>query len=110
MKTKVTTNKKAIEITKRLEAQLKEAIDIFNDDDFIIKTDDLGTFLTTTIHSDKNWIMSRVVVERITKIADRFCKRYEQMIWGFECGEYTSTNTGNKYPTPQLYIQLTITQ
>ena len=109
MKTKVTTNKQAIKITKRLEAQLKEATDIF-EDDMIIKTDDCGTFLTTTIHSDKNWIMSRIVVERIIKIANRFCKRYEQMIWGFECGEYTSTNTGNKYPTPQLYIQLTITQ
>ena len=109
MKTKVTTNKQAVKITKRLEAQLKEATDIF-EDDMIIKTDDCGTFLTTTIHSDKNWIMSRIVVERITKIADRFCKRYEQMIWGFECGEYTSTNTGNKYPTPQLYIQLNITK
>ena len=108
MKTKVTTNKQAVKITKRLEAQLKEATDIF-EDDMIIKTDDCGTFLTTTIHSNKNWIMSRIVVERITKIADRFCKRYEHMIWGFECGEYTSTNTGNKYPTPQLYIQLTIT-
>jgi hypothetical protein len=107
MKTKVTTNKQAIKITKRLEAQLKEATDIF-EDDMIIKTDDCGTFLTTTIHSNKNWIMSRIVVERITKIADRFCKRYEQMIWGFECGEYTSTSTGNKYPTPQLYIQLNI--
>ena len=109
MKTKVTTNKQAIKITKRLEAQLKEATDIF-EDDMIIKTDDCDTFLTTTIHSNKNWIMSRIVVERIIKIANRFCKRYEQMIWGFECGEYTSTNTGNKYPTPQLYIQLTITQ
>ena len=109
MKTKVTTNKQAIKITKRLEAQLKEATDIF-EDDMIIKTKDLGTILTTTIHSDKNWIMSRIVVERIIKIANRFCKRYEQMIWGFECGEYTSTNTGNKYPTPQLYIQLNITQ
>ena len=109
MKTKVTTSKQAIKITKRLEAQLKETTDIF-EDDMIIKTNDCGTFLTTTIHSDKNWIMSRIVVERITKIANRFCKRYEQMIWGFECGEYTSTNTGNKYPTPQLYIQLTITQ
>ena len=109
MKTKVTTNKQAIKITKRLEAQLKEATDIF-EDDMIIKTDDCGTFLTTTIHSDKNWIMSRIVVERIIKIANRFCKRYEQMLWGFECGEYTSTNTGNKYPTPQLYIQLNITQ
>jgi hypothetical protein len=107
MKTKVTTNKQAVKITKRLEAQLKEATDIF-EDDMIIKTDDCGTFLTTTIHSNKNWIMSRIVVERITKIADRFCKRYEHMIWGFECGEYTSTNTGNKYPTPQLYIQLNI--
>jgi hypothetical protein len=107
MKTKVTTNKQAVKITKRLEAQLKEATDIF-EDDMIIKTDDCGTFLTTTIHSNKNWIMSRIVVERITKIADRFCKRYEQMIWGFECGEYTSTSTGNKYPTPQLYIQLNI--
>lgn len=109
MKTKVTTNKQAIKITKRLEAQLKEATDIF-EDDMIIKTDDCDTFFTTTIHSNKNWIMSRIVVERITKIADRFCKRYEQMIWGFECGEYTSTNTGNKYPTPQLYIQLNIAQ
>ena len=107
MKTKVTTNKQAIKITKRLEAQLKEATDIF-EDDMIIKTDDCGTFLTTTIHSDKNWIMSRIVVERIIKIANRFCNRYEQMLWGFECGEYTSTNTGNKYPTPQLYIQLNI--
>jgi hypothetical protein len=109
MKTKVTTNKQAVKITKRLEAQLKEATDIF-EDDMIIKTDDCGTFLTTTIHSNNNWIMSRIVVERITKIADRFCKRYEQMIWGFECGEYTSTSTGNKYPTPQLYIQLNIAQ
>ena len=109
MKTKVTTNKQAIKITKRLEAQLKEVTDIFSDD-FIIKTDNCGTFLTTTIHEDKNWIMSRIVVERIIKIANRFCNRYEQMIWGFECGEYTSTNTGNKYPTPQLYIQLNVTQ
>ena len=109
MKTKVTTNKQAIKITKRLEAQLKEATDIF-EDDMIIKTDDCGTFLTTTIHSDKNWIMSRIVVERIIKIANRFCNRYEQMLWGFECGEYTSTNTGNKYPTPQLYIQLNLTK
>ena len=108
MKTKVTTNKQAVQITKRLEAQLKEATDIFNDD-MIIETINRDTFLSTTIHSNKNWIMSRVVVERITKIADRFCKRYEQMIWGFECGEYTSTNTGNKYLTPQLYIQLNIT-
>ena len=109
MKTKVTTNKQAIKITKRLEAQLKEATDLFNDD-FIIETKDLGTILSTTIYSNKNWIMSRIVVERIIKIANRFCKRYEQMIWGFECGEYTSTNTGNKYPTPQLYIQLNITK
>ena len=109
MKTKVTTNKQAIEITKRLEAQLKEVTDIF-DDDMIIETINRDIFLTTTIHSNKNWIMSRIVVERIIKIANRFCKRYEQMIWGFECGEYTSTNTGNKYPTPQLYIQLNITQ
>ena len=109
MKTKVTTSKQAIKITKRLEAQLKEVTDIFSDD-FIIKTDNCDTFLTTTIHEDKNWIMSRVVVERIIKIANRFCNRYEQMIWGFECGEYTSTNTGNKYPTPQLYIQLNLTK
>ena len=109
MKTKVTTNKQAINITKRLEAQLKEATDIF-EDDMIIKTDNCGTFLTTTIHSNKNWIMSRIVVERIIKIANRFCKRYEHMIWGFECGEYTSTNTGNKYPTPQLYIQLNLSK
>ncbi len=109
MKTKVTTNKQAIKITKRLEAQLKEATDIFGDD-FIINTDNCDPFLTTTIHSDKNWIMSRIVVERIIKIANRFCNRYEQMIWGFECGEYTSTTTGNKYPTPQLYIQLNITK
>ena len=109
MKTKVKTNKQAVKITKRLEAQLKEATDIF-EDDMIIKTDNCNTFLTTTIHSDKNWIMSRIVVERIIKIANRFCKRYEQMLWGFECGEYTSTNTGNKYPTPQLYIQLNITK
>ena len=109
MKTKVTTNKQAIKITKRLEAQLKEATDLFNDD-FIIETKDLGEFVSTTIHSDKNWIMSHIVVERIIKIANRFCKRYEQMIWGFECGEYTSTNTGNKYPTPQLYIQLNLTK
>lgn len=108
MKTKVTTNKQAVKIIKRLEAQLKEATDIFCDD-MIIKIDNCDTFLTTTIHSNTNWIMSRVVVERIIKIANRFCKRYEHMIWGFECGEYTSTNTGNKYPTPQLYIQLTIT-
>ena len=109
MKTKVTTNKQAVKITKRLEAQLKEATDIF-DDDMIIETINCDTFLTTTIHSDKTWIMSRVVVERITKIANRFCKRYEEMFWGIECGEYTSTTTGNKYPTPQLYIQLNITK
>ena len=109
MKTKVTTNKQAVKITKRLEAQLKEATDIFSSD-YIIKTDNYGTFLSTTIHEDKNWIMSRIVVERIIKIANRFCKCYEQMIWGFECGEYTSTNTGNKYPTPQLYIQLNLTK
>ena len=109
MKTKVTTNKQAVKITKRLEAQLKEVTDIF-EDDMIIKTDNCDTFFTTTIHSDKQWIMSRIVVERIIKIANRFCKRYEKMIWGFECGEYTSTNTGNKYPTPQLYIQLNIAQ
>ena len=109
MKTKVTTNKQGVKITKRLEAQMKEATDIFGDD-FIIKTDNCDTFLSTTIHSDKNWIMSRIVVERITKIANRFCKRYEEMFWGIECGEYTSTTTGNKYPTPQLYIQLNITK
>jgi len=109
MKTKVTTNKQAIKITKRLEAQLKEATDIFNDD-MIIKTDNCNTFLTTIIHSDKQWIMSRIVVERIIKIANKFCNRYEHMIWGFECGEYTSDTTGNKYPTPQLYIQLSITK
>ena len=109
MKTKVTTGKQAIKITKRLEAQLKEATDIFNDD-MIIKTDNCNTFLTTTIHSDKQWIMSRIVVERIIKIANKFCNRYEHMIWGFECGEYTRTNTGSKYPTPQLYIQLSITK
>ena len=109
MKTKVTTNKQAIKITKRLEAQLKEVTDIFNDD-MIIKTDNCDTFLTTTIHSDKQWIMSRIVVERIIKIANRFCNRYEKMIWGFECGEYTSDTTGNKYPTPQLYIQLSISK
>ena len=109
MKTKVTTNKQAVKITKRLEAQLKEATDIFGDD-MIIKTKDFGTILSTTIHSDKNRIMSRIVVERIIKIANRFCNRYEGMFWGFECGEYTSTNTGNKYPTPQLYIQLNITK
>ena len=109
MKTMVTTNKQAIKITKRLEAQLKEVTDIFNDD-MIIKTDNCDTFLTTTIHSDKQWIMSRIVVERIIKIANRFCNRYEKMIWGFECGEYTSDTTGNKYPTPQLYIQLSISK
>ena len=109
MKTKVTTNKQAVKITKRLEAQLKEATDIFNDD-FIIKTDNCGIFFFTTIHSDKQWIMSQIVVERIIKIANRFCKRYEEMFWGFECGESTITNTGNKYPTPQLYIQLNITK
>lgn len=109
MKTKVITNKQAVEITKRLEAQLKEATDIFNDD-FIINTTNCDTFLTTTIHSDKTWIMSRVVAEKIIKIANRFCKRYEDMFWGFECGEYTSTTTGNKYPTPQLYILLIITK
>ena len=109
MKTKVTTGKQAIKITKRLEAQLKEATDIFNDD-MIIKTDNCNTFLTTTIHSDKQWIMSRIVVERIIKIANKFCNRYEHMIWGFECGEYTSDTTGNKYPTPQLYIQMSITK
>ena len=107
MKTKVTTNKQAVKITKRLEAQLKEATDIF-EDDMIIKTDDCGTFLTTTIHSNKNWIMSRIVVERIIKIANRFFNRYEGICWGFECGEYTSKTTGSKYPTPQLYIQLNI--
>ena len=107
MKTMVTTNKQAIKITKRLEEQLKEATDIFNDE-MIIKTNNCDTFLTTTIHSDKQWIMSRIVVERIIKIANKFCNRYERMIWGFECGEYTSTTTGNKYPTPQLYIQLNI--
>ena len=109
MKTMVITNKQAIKITKRLEAQLKEVTDIFNDD-MIIKTDNCDTFLTTTIHSDKQWIMSRIVVERIIKIANRFCNRYEKMIWGFECGEYTSDTTGNKYPTPQLYIQLSISK
>lgn len=109
MKTMVTTNKQAIKITKRLEAQLKEVTDIFNDD-MIIKTDNCDTFLTTTIHSDKQWIMSRIVVERIIKIANRFCNRYERMIWGFECGEYTNPITGNKYPTPQLYIQLSISK
>ena len=109
MKTMVTTNKQAIKITQRLEAQLKEATDIFNDD-MIIKTDNCDTFLTTTIHSDKQWIMSRIVVERIIKIANRFCNRYERMIWGFECGEYTSTTTGSTYPTPQLYIQLSISK
>ena len=109
MKTKVTTKKQAIKITERLEAQLKEATDIFNDD-MIIKTDNCDTFLTTTIHSDKQWIISRIVVERIIKIANRFCNRYERMIWGFECGEYTSTTTGSKYPTPQLYIQLSISK
>ena len=109
MKTKVITNKQGVKITKRLEAQLKEATDIF-DDDMIIETINCDTFLSTTIHSDKNWIMSRIVVERITKIANRFCKRYEEMFWGIECGEYTSTTTGNKYPTPQLYIQLNITK
>ena len=57
MKTKVTTNKQAMKITKRLEAQLKEVTDIFSGD-FIIKTDNCGTFFTTTIHEDKNWIMS----------------------------------------------------
>ena len=107
MKITVTSNKQAIKITKRLEEQLKEATDIFNND-MIIKTENCDTFLTTTIHSDKQWIMSRIVVERIIKIANRFCNRYEQMIWGFECGEYTSTYTGSKYPTPQLYIQLNI--
>ena len=109
MKTKVTTNKQAVKITKRLEAQLKDITDIFGDN-MIIKTDNCDTFLSTTIHSDKNWIMSRVVVERIIKIANRFCNRYEDMLWGFECGEFTSTTTGNKYPTPQLYIQLNITK
>ena len=109
MKTMVTTNKQAVKITKRLEAQLKDITDIFGDN-MIIKTDNCDTFLSTTIHSDKNWIMSRVVVERIIKIANRFCNRYEDMLWGFECGEFTSTTTGNKYPTPQLYIQLNITK
>ena len=106
MKTKVTTNKQAVKITKRLEAQLKETTDIFNDD-FIINTTNCDTFLTTTIHSDKIWIMSQTLVERIIKIANRFCKRYENMI---ECGEYTSTTTGKMYPTPQLYIQLNISK
>ena len=109
MKTKVITNKQAVKITKRLEAQLKDATDIFNDD-FIIETTNCDTFLTTTIHSDKIWIMSKVVAEIIIKIANRFCNRYEDMFWGFECGEYTSTTTGNNYPTPQLYIQLNISK
>ena len=109
MKTKVTTNKQAVKITKRLEAQLKDITDIFGDN-MIIKTNNCDTFLTTTIHSDKTWIMSRVVVERIIKIANRFCNRYEEMLWGFECGEFISNETGNKYPTPQLYIQLNITK
>ena len=109
MKAKVTTNKQAVKIAKRLEAQLKEATEIFNDD-FIIETTNCDTFLTTTIHSDKIWIMSKVVAERIIKIANRFCNRYEDMFWGFECGEYTSTTTGNMYPTPQLYIQLNISK
>ena len=69
MKTKVTTNKQAVQLTKRLEALLKEVTDIF-DDDMSIKTDDCDTFLSTTIHSNKNWIMSRIVVERIIKIAN----------------------------------------
>lgn len=109
MKTKVTTSKQAIKIMKRLEAQLKEVTDCFSDK-YIIKTDNCGTFFNTTFHSDENWIMSRVVVERIIKIANRFCNRYEHMIWGFECDEYTSSTTGNKYPTPQLYIQLSISK
>ena len=109
MKTKVTTNKQAIKITKRLEAQLKEATDCFNEE-YVIKTDYCGTFFSTTFHSGTNWIMSRVVVEKIIKVAERYCKRYEGMLWGFECGEYTSTTTGSKYPTPQLYIQLSITK
>ena len=107
MKTKVTTNKQAIKITKRLEAQLKEATDCFNEE-YVIKTDNCGTFFSTTFHSETNWIMSRVVVEKIIKIANRFCNRYEHMIWGFECGEYTNDIIGKKYPTPQLYIQLNI--
>ena len=109
MKTKVITNKQAVKITKRLEAKLKEATDIFNDD-FIINTTNCDTFLSTTIHSDKIWIMSKVVAERIIKIANRFCNRYENMFWGFECGVYTSTTTNNQYPTPQLYIQLNISK
>lgn len=109
MKTKVITNKQAVKITKRLEAQLKDATEIFNDD-FIIETTNCDTFLSTTIHSDKIWIMSKVVAERIIKIANRFCNRYENMFWGFECGVYTSTTTNNQYPTPQLYIQLNISK
>lgn len=109
MKTKVTTNKQGVKITKRLEAQLKEATK-FLDESFIIETSNCNTFLTTTFHSDNIWIMSAPLVQIITKVADRFCKRYENMIWGFDCSEYTSANTGIKYPTPQLYIQLSISK
>ena len=109
MKTKVTTKKQGVKITKKLEAALAEATECFSEF-YVIETSDGGTFFTTTFRSSCNCIMSRVVVERIIKIANRFCKRYEQMIWGFECGEYTSSITGNSYPTPQLYIQLNITK
>ena len=109
MKTKVTTNKQGVKITKKLEAALAEATECFSEF-YLIETSDGGTFFTTTFRSSCNWIMSRVVVEKITKVANKYCNRYEGMIWGFECGEYTSSITGNSYPTPQLYIQLSISK
>ena len=107
MKTKVTTNKQAIKITSRLEEKLKEALRGFGEE-FVINTENCDTFFTTTIRSNENWIITRVVLESITKVAKNFCKRYEEMLWGIECGEYTSKTTGNKFPTPQIYIQLNI--
>ena len=109
MKTKVTKSKQAIKITSRLEEKLKEVTKCFGEE-FIIHTDNCDTFFTTTIRSNEHWIMSRVVLERITKVAENFCKRYEGMLWGIECSEYTSKATGSTFPTPQLYIQLSINQ
>ena len=109
MKTNVTTNKQAIKITSRLEEKLKEATKCFGEE-FIIKTENCDTFFTTTFRSNEHWIISRVVLETITKVAKNFCKRYEGMLWGIECSEYTSKTTGSKFPTPQLYIQLSINQ
>lgn len=109
MKTKVTKSKQAIKITSRLEEKLKEVTKCFSEE-FIINTANCDTFFTTTIRSNEYWVMSRVVLERITKVAENFCKRYEGMIWGIECSEYTSKITGHTYPTPQLYIQLTLSE